>query len=42
MKFLSMYESKEKNTSPSQEEMARMGQLIEKFRRAGGRGGVPV
>jgi hypothetical protein len=35
MKFLSMYKSAEKNTPPSQEEMSRMGKLIEDGFKAG-------
>ena len=35
MKFLSMYKSVERNTPPSQEEMARMGKLIEEGMKAG-------
>jgi hypothetical protein len=35
MKFLSMYKSVERNTPPSQEEMTRMGKLIEDGFRAG-------
>ncbi len=35
MKFLSMYKSVERNTPPSQEEMARMGKLIEDGFKAG-------
>src|SRR6266567_5443139 len=35
MKFLSIYKSVERGVSPSQEEMSRMGQLIEKEMKAG-------
>ena len=35
MKFLSLYKSVERNTPPSQEEMSRMGQLIEDGFKAG-------
>ena len=35
MKFLSMYKSVERNTPPSQEEMARMGKLVEEGMKAG-------
>jgi hypothetical protein len=35
MKFLSMYKSVERNTPPSQEEMAKMGKLIEEGFKAG-------
>ena len=35
MKFLSMYKSAERNTPPSQEEMSRMGKLIEDGFKAG-------
>jgi hypothetical protein len=35
MKFLSLYKSVERNTPPSQEEMARMGKLIEDGFKAG-------
>ena len=35
MKFLSMYKSVERNTPPSQQEMARMGKLIEDGFKAG-------
>src|SRR5256885_10115344 len=35
MKFLSMYKTAERSVPPSQEEMARMGQLIEKHMRSG-------
>jgi len=35
MKFLSIYKSQERNTPPSQEEMTRMGKLIEEGFRAG-------
>src|SRR5436190_10095420 len=35
MKFLSMYKSPETNTPPSQEEMSRMGKLIEDGFKAG-------
>src|SRR5438105_15910398 len=35
MKFLSMYKSPERNTPPSQEEMSRMGKLIEEGFKAG-------
>jgi hypothetical protein len=35
MKFLSIYKSPEKNVPPSQEEMSRMGQLIEDGFKAG-------
>jgi hypothetical protein len=35
MKFLSMYKSVERNTPPSQEEMAAMGKLIEEGFKAG-------
>ena len=35
MKFLSMYKSVERNTPPSQEEMARMGKLVEDGMKAG-------
>ncbi|HET8925847.1 MAG TPA: YciI family protein [Candidatus Acidoferrum sp.] len=35
MKFLSMYKSRERNTPPSQEEMARMGKLVEDGMKAG-------
>jgi len=35
MRFLSIYRSRETNTPPSQEEMAAMGQLIEKFSKSG-------
>jgi len=35
MKFLSMYKSVERNAPPSQEEMARMGKLIEEGMQAG-------
>src|SRR5207302_1682303 len=35
MKFLSMYKSPERNTPPSQEEMSRMGTLIEEGFKAG-------
>jgi hypothetical protein len=35
MRFLSIYKSVERNTPPSQEEMARMGKLIEEGMKAG-------
>jgi hypothetical protein len=35
MKFLSMYKTVERNTPPSQEEMNRMGKLIEEWTKAG-------
>src|SRR5947207_13600391 len=35
MKFLSIYKSVERGVPPSQEEMSRMGQLIEKEMKAG-------
>lgn len=35
MKFLSIYKSVERNAPPSQEEMARMGKLIEEGMKAG-------
>ncbi len=35
MKFLSLYKSVERNTPPAQEEMSRMGQLIEDGFKAG-------
>jgi len=35
MKFLSLYKSVERNTPPSQEEMSRMGKLIENGFKAG-------
>ncbi len=35
MKFLSMYKSPERNTPPSQEEMSKMGKLIEEGFKAG-------
>ena len=35
MKFLSMYKSQERNVPPSQEEMTRMGKLIEEGFKAG-------
>jgi hypothetical protein len=35
MKFLSVYKTKERNTPPSQEEMDRMGKLIEQGMKAG-------
>ena len=35
MRFLSIYKSVERNTPPSQEEMAAMGNLIEEGRKAG-------
>jgi hypothetical protein len=35
MKFLSMYKSVERNAPPSQEEMARMGKLVEEGMKAG-------
>lgn len=35
MKFLSIYKSKERNAPPSQEEMTRMGKLIEEGMKAG-------
>jgi hypothetical protein len=35
MKFLSIYKSAERNAPPSQEEMSRMGQLIEEGVKAG-------
>src|SRR5258706_14837334 len=35
MKFLSIYKSAERGVPPSQEEMSRMGQLIEKEMKAG-------
>lgn len=35
MKFLSLYKSAERNTPPSQEEMSRMGKLIEDGFKAG-------
>jgi hypothetical protein len=35
MKFLSMYKSVERNTPPSQEEMAKMGKLVEEGMKAG-------
>jgi len=35
MKFLSMYKSAERNTPPSQEEMSKMGKLIEDGFKAG-------
>ena len=35
MKFLSMYKSVEKNVSPSQEAMAKMGKLVEEGMKAG-------
>ncbi len=35
MKFLSMYKSVERNAPPSQEEMSRMGKLIEEGMKAG-------
>lgn len=35
MRFLSIYKSVEKGTPPTPEEMARMGELIEEFTKAG-------
>ena len=35
MKFLSIYKNVERNTPPSQEEMTRMGKLIEEWMKAG-------
>ena len=35
MKFLSLYKSVERNTPPSQEEMAKMGKLVEEGMKAG-------
>lgn len=35
MKFLSMYKSVERNTPPSQEEMTRMGKMVEDGMKAG-------
>src|SRR5437764_12707410 len=35
MKFLSLYKSVERNVPPSQEEMARMGKLVEEGMKAG-------
>jgi hypothetical protein len=35
MKFLSIYKSQERNTPPSQEEMSRMGKLVEEGFKAG-------
>src|SRR6266403_1262744 len=35
MKFLSIYKSAERNTPPSQEEMAKMGKLVEEGMKAG-------
>ena len=35
MKFLSIYKSVERNTPPSQEEMAKMGKLVEEGMKAG-------
>jgi len=35
MKFLSIYKTKERNTPPSQEEMTRMGKLIEEGMKGG-------
>src|SRR6266403_1414757 len=35
MKFLSLYKSAERNTPPSQEEMAKMGKLVEDGFKAG-------
>src|SRR5581483_6911226 len=35
MKFLSIYKHVERNTPPSQEEMARMGKLVEEGMKAG-------
>lgn len=35
MRFLSIYKSREKNAPPSQEEMARMGKLVEDGMKAG-------
>src|ERR1700730_10427964 len=35
MKFLSIYKSVERNTPPSQEEMAKMGKLVEEGMEAG-------
>ena len=35
MKFLSIYKAVERNTSPSQEEMAKMGKLVEEGMKAG-------
>src|SRR5579859_70140 len=35
MKFLSLYKSAERNTPPSNEEMARMGKLVEEGMKAG-------
>src|SRR5258706_995621 len=35
MKFLSLYKSVERNTPPSQQEMSRMGQLVEEGFKAG-------
>jgi hypothetical protein len=35
MKFLSIYKTVERNTSPSQEEMSKMGKLIEEGMKAG-------
>jgi hypothetical protein len=35
MKFLSMYKSVERNAPPSQEEMAKMGKLVEEGMKAG-------
>jgi len=35
MKFLSIYKSPERNAPPSQEEMAKMGKLVEEGMRAG-------
>ena len=35
MRFLSIYKCAERNTPPSQEEMARMGKMIEEWMRSG-------
>lgn len=35
MKFLSIYKARERSTPPSQEEMARMGKLVEEGMKAG-------
>ena len=35
MKFLSIYKHVERNTAPSQEEMVRMGKLVEEGMKAG-------
>ena len=35
MQFMTIYRTKEKNTPPTQEEMARMGAFIEEYAKAG-------